>query len=469
MVLLGITIAIFISPFLILSFFNYPGAEDYAEVVLAQEFGTFGYIKELYLTWDGRYFAAILFAFHPLVFNSFLLYKLVPIIFCLLLLLSIYMFLKETEVFKEHKSLLFTSSVVLFALCVYNIPSTVAIFYYYIMSAIYTPPIIGTLLLLSFIMRINKTSYSPKRLGLLFLSTILIYCIIGSLEIFIAIIPTLLITILLYQIILKRPGIKETIVLLITALSAGYINLSAPGIRLHFNQNPIEFSFEHLLSSLINCISVSNNAFQDFIYGNYLLFFASLFFILLFFQSSINIEFRKLKFIHVIGITLLIVLALHLLAFPFYWSIDQEAGMDYPKRLFSSIYIIFIFSWFLVLYFILSYFSQKTNWKFKSLNTSKLNLAFIICVIISTPFSRVWLTAVDDLYSGRAYNYHIEMQNRIEKFKTADSNTKVWIDTLKNKPLTIYSFVDLGPYRASNWNDSYEEYFDVKEIIVNNK
>ncbi|MEX0812917.1 MAG: hypothetical protein WD048_11930 [Chitinophagales bacterium] len=466
--LLSLGFLLFIAPFIIISFFNYPGAEDYAEVVLAQEFGFFGYIRELYLTWDGRFFTAILFGLHPLVFHSFFLYKLFPIILFVLLFISIVFFIHSTGVFNKQKHTVFSISIILFILCIYNTPSTVSAFYYYIMSGIYTPPVIGSLLLFATIIHINKTRHSLKKLSLIIFSIFLVYSIIGSLEIFIGIILFSLLLLFVYQIKLNKPEKKETAILLASAFSAAYLHISAPGIRVYFNQNPMPINTERFFSAVKNCIVVSNGAFLDFISGNYLLVLASIYFILLLPKSeNDNTPFKKLKLSHVVIAIIFIIITLHVLAFPYFWSLGDDAGQFYPKRLFSSIYVVFLFSWFTMLYIAFSYIRPKIKGKFNHYHFAKLKPLISVFIIICIPYSPAWKTAVDDLLSGRAYGYHLEMQDRISKFKSADSNTRVWIDPLEHKPKTIYSFVDLAPYRGSGWNDAYEEYFEVQEIIFN--
>lgn len=65
-----------------------------------------------------------------------------------------------------------------------------------------------------------------------------------------------------------------------------------------------------------------------------------------------------------------------------------------------------------------------------------------------------------------AYNYHLEKSNRILLFKEAGGD--IVVDPIEYKPETIYSNVDLKPFRGSNWNDAYEAYFEVNRIRMSN-
>ena len=59
-----------ISPFVILFFYSHPQSDDYFFAIKVNELGVFDFVKELYLTWSGRYFAMFLGALNPWVFGS---------------------------------------------------------------------------------------------------------------------------------------------------------------------------------------------------------------------------------------------------------------------------------------------------------------------------------------------------------------------------------------------------------------
>jgi hypothetical protein len=80
-----------ILPFLFLSFFNYPSADDYSMTFVLEKLKFWGAQKYWYLGWSGRYIStAILSLFHPLLFKKILLYQLYPILLFFLSGLGIY-------------------------------------------------------------------------------------------------------------------------------------------------------------------------------------------------------------------------------------------------------------------------------------------------------------------------------------------------------------------------------------------
>ena len=89
-----------------------------------------------------------------------------------------------------------------------------------------------------------------------------------------------------------------------------------------------------------------------------------------------------------------------------------------------------------------------------------------IALILSITVSRKWQIAVNDLFSGKAYNYHLEMQTRFEQFEKGSEQDYVIIKPIKNRPLTIFSEIDIGPNRDGGWNLSYEQYFQTSRIYL---
>ncbi|MEX2410857.1 MAG: hypothetical protein WD607_05695, partial [Candidatus Paceibacterota bacterium] len=101
-----------------------------------------------------------------------------------------------------------------------------------------------------------------------------------------------------------------------------------------------------------------------------------------------------------------------------------------------------------------------------SLNINNVNIISSFTFLALLPFSPTWNSAVDDLISGAARNYHLEMQKRLALFETHDKNDIVYIDTLRNKPKTIFSGFDLQNNRFGGWNEVYESYFKVQQIVL---
>jgi len=69
-------------PFLYISFFANPAADDYCNALWSIEKPFLDNYSYLFLSIGGRYTANILFLIHPLAFHSLTIYKLIPAFIC---------------------------------------------------------------------------------------------------------------------------------------------------------------------------------------------------------------------------------------------------------------------------------------------------------------------------------------------------------------------------------------------------
>src|SRR5690606_5997618 len=71
-------------PFLAVSFFVFPTTDDYCHTLAVKEMGYWGYQVHYWKTWSGRYIGTLISATQPLAYNSYLGYKLAPVILILI-------------------------------------------------------------------------------------------------------------------------------------------------------------------------------------------------------------------------------------------------------------------------------------------------------------------------------------------------------------------------------------------------
>ena len=72
-----------ILPFLIISQYNRPAADDYDIAVRYSQYSLSYLIKDTYLNWSGRYFASLISALDPVNYKDYEIYKLLPVAFIL--------------------------------------------------------------------------------------------------------------------------------------------------------------------------------------------------------------------------------------------------------------------------------------------------------------------------------------------------------------------------------------------------
>ena len=250
--LLVVSLLGFLTPFLILCCYNYPGTEDYAESIIAQQFGFWAHVKDLYLTFDGRYFAAVQYATNPLVYKSFVGYKLLSATFFVLITLGLFLFLRT--IFRSAgEALLF--AIPLTIVTIGTLPG-ISEFYYMVSSMVYLTPTVLFLFLIPIVQKLFQTDQGAKRLLLLSVSVLLILAISGSNEIYTGIM-LLVFGLLLINGLMNVTDIEERLLLFFTAFCGAFMVVTAPGVNEHFLNEPIPLNFGYVASTVVKTLDNS--------------------------------------------------------------------------------------------------------------------------------------------------------------------------------------------------------------------
>lgn len=460
----------FFSPFIILSYFNYPGGEDFAEAILSIKLGFSGHVRDLYTTWDGRYFSAILFALHPLSFYSFTLYKIAPILLFILLFFSIWGLIKVAFAEFLNTKHAFVLSILYFTLFLFQISSQVYMFYYYISSFIYGIAIVLAVLFVGALFSMYKQKKYLYRFLLLTLSCFLIFLSVGTMESLLIFLPIFLVIIFTYRLFYNKGMLLETGIVFFALLVAIFIHLTSPAL---YGQMSIDgeigsFELSYILNSLLLSFEITNHFIvKEFLNNNYLLLLYTLFIIpTVFYLCEKNQRFKAFFNFPLIPSVSLIYIMLVLLSFPYFWALGSETNL-YPKRLFNVIYFFFIAAWFISFSLITVKIYEKFTIDIK-FNFQKITVVFSILFLLLVPTSKNWIETTQFILSGEAKLYQKEFENRITKLQNAGLTDTVEIFTLQHNNDIINSGVGLET-NNDNWVSAYEEYFNVGSIIVKNK
>lgn len=457
-------------PFIVISFFNYPGGEDYSEATLTLELGFWGHIHNLYTTWDGRYFSAALFAIHPLAFYSYFGYKMAAIVIMLLLFLSTWMLIFSLFSSFFNKKTITLITALIFALLLYKLPQPIDIFYYYISSYIYGAAIVmGNFALASLFMAYKHTKNRNKFLFIV-LSCVLMIFALGTLESLLILLPCIVFFIGIYRWYFKLGMLKETMIVFLSVLVGVFLHISAPGIIYEIQMNNFdgEFSFAYIFKAIINSILRTGVIIVFFfLKGNYLLYLLTLIFIPISFSLSKKYSFFKKGFnLPILPSLILIFLLLHILALPYYWAIGS-AGDDYPIRIFNTVYFYFILSWFFSIHLVLAWMSRNVLFHI-SVPNKYIKIILLIGFIVCIPFSENWILASKDLLSGSAKQYQKNRMQRIQELKAAKNTDELILYLGEEKSTFIYNGIDIN-YCAEDWRNAYQDYYLIDTIIVKQK
>lgn len=456
---LYLVLIVFLVPFLLLCIYTYPGMEDYDQSLLSQDLGVLGHFKDLYFTFDGRYFVAILYAINPLVYYNFTIYKILPLLHFIGLYLGLLLLLRNIfpkSAFSNHLLL----SVLLLVLGLYHFPFLPAAFYYMVSAMVYFTPLVLTLFLCSFLILLYKTENKGLKLLWLLLSCIAIVSILGCNEMYLILIPFIISSVVIFQAYHFKTQYLESFTLLFAVAAGIYLQLSAPALDVVIGEEvyTIEYLSQQLLVSIVQVFKQTCTWLQS----SYLLWAITLLYIPLG-KRIITMHDIFLNYRNSILIFFLLFCIVYLvLPLPFYVALGH--GFDEaPPRIFNVLYFIFPMLWLLFLHNLVVFTYQKFNFqKWYKLSINLMSLMLILLI----PFSSSWRTAVEELIDGTAEGYHREMQIRFDKFKSGGKDAVVYIDTLDHKPITIFSGFDIHQNRAGGWSEVYESYFNVKQIIL---
>ena len=445
-------------PFIILGLFNHPCVDDFNYSIDTVKMGFWQAQIHWYTGWGGRYFSSALLSLDPLVIRSFFLYKLVPLVLFLGLFHSLYLLIGELtdQYFGKLKNAL--AVLVLLALYIDKMPSVSQGFYWFTGAMTYQSSGILMLYLCTCIIRLLKTKHIRQKISYSALSFILIFAVIGSNEIIMVILFTLLLSITAWKLFTERKVNWILFVLVIAASVAVFFAITAPGNAVRLAQDfPKKQNLFYALKSSLE------EPFKSVFHWGIVLPVLGLTIFGVPWAAKLaekRIKNKNNIFIHPAYTTVVYIGLLTAAFLPGFWSM----GWLPPGRGLDIIYLLFILGWFINVYFLVEFGLRKYGWALAPLPEY---LTVILCVFIFLNFfkedSNVRV-AYADLILGKAINYDRELKNRYKIFAATKEGT-CKVEPLNKPPNTIF-FDDITS-DAKDWrNRSYAEYFHKDSIVI---
>lgn len=441
-------------PFLVLSAYNHPSADDFVYSNIFIEKGFFAAQYSWYMTWSGRYTASTLLSLSPVSFYSFTGYKLAS--FFLLVLVGYAFFYLINRVFnKETRLNRVAISLLVLVLFLYQMPKIATGLYWGAGAMTYQLGNVFFLFMLGGLLKYLKTKNKKQILLVVFL----LFFVIGSNETLMLLTNILLFFIVIFyyskeqrfrwQYLKKNPFF---LILLLAAIVFSLLVILAPGndTRLRYLPN------KHKTIAFYNTyMSMKQYLIQWFPA-------ISVFSLLLLALIKRTDLIKKSWFsIHPIFSFFIVLILVYAGFFPAHWSM----GVPPPLRTVNTIYFFFILSW---LYFILS---LHTYLKDKLFPNSVRYILMITSLVFLLKSNNIQ-TAYQDWFSGDAAQYDRELKARyklIAKEKpllTAQDTLRV--PALIKTPKTLY-FHDIET-KASDWrNKAFAKYYELPHIVREKK
>ncbi len=435
-------------PLFILSFYNHPCSDDYAEANIAIQKGFMGSQHFYFFEWTGRYFSAILISITPMVFHAFWLYKWNAIVLLLLMCCSVYWLSGKLFIALNRTGKIGIVSLFIFAF-IMRMPDVPSGIFWESGSYTCMPAEFFTFLLLGSIIAYSR---SENKKWYFILSCLFAIAIIGSYELTLIYIDLIIAVFALFSILKKRPLIFPLTLLAVSILFS-IISIKAPGNAIRVNDYP---NAHNLMFSLKEAIYASKTFLIHWL--PFMLLIGLLLFDLLAKSDIWNKDSRAFFFISP-WLSLLASIAIPVIGlFVCFWA----EGEFPPLRTVNVSYFYFVAG---MMYFSVSLLAsvKKRYPDFILPFYVKIPIYFILVFILVFRTNNISV-AYKDITSGTAAAYNKERIVRHEIISTGKNDTCM-VDSIKNIPLTLF-FAEL-PRDKKNWiNTSYAEYYHKKYIGI---
>jgi hypothetical protein len=449
-------------PFFILAAFNHPAADDFTVTYTVKTKGFWDAQIYWYFKWAGRYIStALVSLLQPLVYKSFFLYRIYPVLLLLGTLFSAHHLFKSLFLKVETTKLWAMSSLITVAL-ISILPSIVQGYYWVPGSLIYMLANIFTLLFASYLIKfeVNKDNKS------LLISTVYGVLAIGSNELNLFIVVFILGFWALGNFLSARKLHWKAITSILFLGGASMLSLFAPGNAargsviektpgnesLSLNDPMFAFSksVHHGLSDIVDWVLFSP---------------------LLIVCIILVLKHKELKSvlkttIHPSIIWLGLICLYFFLYFPYYYGTGNPDSLTFPSRTSNVICFFVCFSVPISILYTLKWLEQIKGIRFE-LKTPNgilqaLSAALVLVILLTGNMKMV----LKDLRSRDFIAYNSELNSRYDLIAKSSEDTLV-VDSLHFFPRTIY----MGDISADpgNWiNAPYAKYFGKKLIRLKN-
>lgn len=442
-------------PFLLLTQYNHPQADDYGFAVRDMTHGFWETQKNYYMNWSGRYFSTAAASVNPIIYGNFGIYKACSLL--LILLLAALSCLLLHRLFRKKFSILQTLALAALFLSTYlmQMPSVSEGLFWLSGYLGYQLPNLMMLLLLISLISFSQTN--SKNLKALYITIAALLCIAmagsNEMSLVLAFTTTLLLLVSNRKNRQNRPYILS---LFAVCAVACMVAVLAPGNYVRMEDHP---DAGKPVWSVVYAAFLTGLSFYRWLVPVLLATVLYTFYWGLplagKLQNNIfNISLRRSL--------LYFIVTLFLMQFAFTWAVGERP----TPRVENVIYFFFVFGWF--------YNVQVALTKYGHLLQAERNLSqvlplavFILFLLQVFSMDSNIATAYTDLVSGKAAAYDKALQQRYAYLRNSGCDTCA-IKPLPAIPQTLY-FTDIleGQENSSFWvNAGFAAYWDKSAIYL---
>jgi len=462
--LVMIILLLLLLPYLYLSFFIHPSADDYNYAWLTISKSYFQEYVNQYLTWNGRYSSNFLALSNPIAFGQLNLYRLIPVLlifFTVLGLLFLFssMSIRQISIVKKINFSLAITAFYLFVM-----PQIAEGIYWYTAAVTYHLSLIFFSVYIGLFQRYMQKNYLINKLFNVLFLIFLLLIIPGFNEIMMIVLLLFHLIFLLYTVYIQRKITLFPVILLLLAVASAIIIIAAPGnnTRLSFFENKYQLGHSIMMS-----IFQTARFLFDWI-SNLPFILLSLLYLIIIYSHIRHVNTNNdnilIKKIFLIGLACPGVIFLSV--FPAYWS----TGILGQHRTLNSACFLFILIWLYFLQHLVIFL--KNNNRFEnmiSLFGLKSKTFIFIIAITAMLVTKNGYHACTDIIYKKAILFNKEMTERNNIIIQGKRNAivNIILKPIQHKPATIF-VLDITK-DSTHWiNTGFASFYHLKSVKIEN-
>jgi hypothetical protein len=442
-------------PYIYISQYANPVADDFVYGARGKANALLSLQLPEYLNWNGRYFSNMLVFINPIAYNSFLIYKLLPVVLIALIVLSTFFFFKVIMGKQQANLQSFIIALLISSLFLYQMPILSEGIYWYTGAITYQ---LATVVAITYITMLML--YTQERLFLkskvshIFLLTLLLIVGIGFNEIHM-IAFVLFGCISLFVLIKNKLQNKSLFTyLLVITLVFSSIMFFAPGNEHRASMATNNHRF--LYSVLLACAQTIR-FFLEWMSSIPLLVLSFLYYFLNRKLSENNHLFSVSFYLSPFYSIVMLFGVIFIAVFPPYWA----TGMLGQHRTVNVAYYLFLIVWFINLTVCFNCYKNDLS-VVKPLN-KQIQTVLLMVTVTAMFFSKNGYDLLTDILYGKARAYDEQMTARYTLLKsTADT---VYFHSIQDPPRSLFLY-DVTDDPANWLNRAYTMYFECTDKVI---
>ncbi|WP_253402923.1 DUF6056 family protein [Pontibacter sp. HSC-36F09] len=453
LILLGICS---ILPFLILSLYAHPTADDFSFAIRDTTLNFYQSQVEFYMNWSGRYFGTAIVRINPLTIGSLKLYKFYSFLTILFLILQVYFLTHLITNNNAGKLKAASLTAILVSLYLLVNPSPAEGFYFFTTYAAYQFPNTLVLLMLCILYAFFETDSVVVKKTFIGITSLLCIAIVGSNEMSMIVTFSTLFLILVAN--WKNQNARPYLLFLfIICVASCSVSVLAPGNYARMNDHPNASRFWW---STIYSVFLTLLTFYRWLAP--VLVASVLYMLYIGLPLAGSAKNHRLFTVDLRLASLYFLGTIFLMYFVFAWSTGERA----TPRVENVICFFFIFGWFYLLQIVITTYGHML--KHERLLTPFIpTAAFLLFALNIFSIESNVTTAYVDLISGKAAAYDKTLNLRYSSLKASDCEVCP-VPPLPTIPKTIY-FSDIleGSKNNDMWiNRGFADYWRKEAVYL---